>query len=168
MKTLAGITASLLLAGCVAWGQTGAGGTVNSQSTDPQQNQKMTGAMGTSNGQPNDVTPGSASSPNGGVQPDRTMTGSDSNGNYNQPLKASPQSTTGSTPPASQGASSAHGKRHKKHSKNGDMNHVGQTERTGTSGSGATASQTDMGATNPNPKTSSSASPNAGSPPPHQ
>lgn len=49
-----------ILLGCgVALAQEQSSGTVNSMSVDPQQNQKLSGSMGTETGQPNDVTPGS-------------------------------------------------------------------------------------------------------------
>jgi hypothetical protein len=88
MKAI-GIVSGLFLGSCMLLGQNALaqnpnGGTVNSMSTDPQQNQKMTGTMGTTTGQPNDVTPGSGAADALGNPTTRTMTGSDSNGNYHQ------------------------------------------------------------------------------------
>jgi hypothetical protein len=93
MKTGA-IMLGLLLGSCMAVAQNPSSGTVNSMSTDPEQNQKMTGSMGTTTGQPNDVTPGSDAATSLGNPTTRTMTGSDSNGTYNQTPAKSEQSST--------------------------------------------------------------------------
>ena len=48
-----------ILRGCgMALAQEQSSGTVNSMSVDPQQNQKLSGSMGTETGQPNDVSRG--------------------------------------------------------------------------------------------------------------
>lgn len=69
MKRLLTIACGTVLACCLFAGvllaQSG-GGTVNTVSDDPQQNQKLSGDMGTTTGQPNSVTPGSRNNPNGG------------------------------------------------------------------------------------------------------
>ncbi len=67
-------------------------GTVNSMSVDPTQNQKLTGTLATTTGQPNDVTPGSENMPNGLVPVTTNMKGSGSNGNMNQPVAGMPSS----------------------------------------------------------------------------
>jgi len=61
------LACGVILSATLAAAQNSNGGTVKSMSTDPQQNQKATGTMGTTTGQPNDVTPGSNANPNGGV-----------------------------------------------------------------------------------------------------
>jgi hypothetical protein len=89
-----GIVLGVLLASWMVVAQNPNGGTVNSMSTDPQQNQKMTGSMGTTTGQPNDVTPGSNAATTVGNPSDRTMTGSDSNGTYQQTPAKNGQNST--------------------------------------------------------------------------
>lgn len=93
MKTRA-IVLGLLLGGCMAVAQNPNSGTVNSMSSDPEQNQKMTGSMGTTTGQPNDVTPGSGAATALGNPQTRTMTGSDSNGTYHQTPAKNGRSST--------------------------------------------------------------------------
>jgi len=56
---LAAVLFSVLLGCGIMTAQEQSSGTVNSLSVDPQQNQKLSGSMGTETGQPNDVTPGS-------------------------------------------------------------------------------------------------------------
>ncbi len=55
---LAAILFSVLLGCGVLLAQEQSSGTVNTLSTDPQQNQKLSGSMGTETGQPNDVSRG--------------------------------------------------------------------------------------------------------------
>ncbi len=81
MRKVFVLGSGLLLSVALAGGQnSNNSGTVNSMSTDPQQNQKATGTMGTTTGQPNDVTPGSSQNYSGGVPSTSTMTGSGSDG----------------------------------------------------------------------------------------
>ena len=93
MKAI-GIMAAILLGSCLSLAQNPNSGTVNSMSTDPEQNQKMTGSMGTTTGQPNDVTPGSGAATALGNPTTRTTTGSDSNGSYHQTPAKNSQSST--------------------------------------------------------------------------
>lgn len=55
MKRMCGIALAAVLFGGIAVAQSG---TVNSISNDPEQNQKLSGSMGTTSGTANDVTPG--------------------------------------------------------------------------------------------------------------
>lgn len=55
---LAALLCSLLLGCGMVVAQEQSSGTVNSLSVDPQQNQKLSGSMGTETGQPNDVSRG--------------------------------------------------------------------------------------------------------------
>jgi hypothetical protein len=84
MKKLLIATGGLILGATLTSAQNGNSGTVNQMSTDPQQNQKATGTMGTTTGQPNDVSPETRNNPNGGVPSTTTMTGSGSNGDLRQ------------------------------------------------------------------------------------
>jgi len=59
MKLAAVLCSVLLGCGMALAQEQSSSGTVNSLSVDPQQNQKLSGSMGTTTGQPNDVTPGS-------------------------------------------------------------------------------------------------------------
>ena len=55
---LAAVVCFLVLGGGLVLAQEQGSGTVNSLSVDPQQNQKLSGSMGTETGQPNDVSRG--------------------------------------------------------------------------------------------------------------
>jgi hypothetical protein len=55
---LAAIMCSVVLGCGMAIAQEQSSGTVNTLSVDPQQNQKLSGSMGTETGQPNDVSRG--------------------------------------------------------------------------------------------------------------
>jgi hypothetical protein len=114
MKTVLAVACGLMLSAVMISAQSGNSGTVNQMSNDPQQNQKATGTMGTTTGQPNDITPGSKNSPNGGVPSTTTMTGSGSNGNTQQ------STTPGTSTTKSQ----------KKNSKTGNSNKAKSTAAT--------------------------------------
>ena len=93
MKLLINLLAALLLLAGMALAQAqSAGGTMNSLSTNPRQNQELTNSTGTESGQPSDAVPGSENQPNGLVPQTTNMVGSGSNGNMSQP-------TPGSKPP---------------------------------------------------------------------
>jgi hypothetical protein len=55
---LAAVLCTVVLGGGLVLAQEQSSGTVNSLSVDPQQNQKLSGSMGTETGQPNDVSRG--------------------------------------------------------------------------------------------------------------
>lgn len=68
MKRHAALAVGILFTVCACGSLVAAqsSGTVNPLSSDPQQNQKLSGNMGTTTGQPNSVTPGSRNNPDGG------------------------------------------------------------------------------------------------------
>ncbi len=88
MKTLVMIAATVLLAAGSALAQENSGGTINSLTVNPTENQELSGNVATTTGQPNDVTPKSVDMPNGLVPQTVNMTGSGSNGNMAQPVAA--------------------------------------------------------------------------------
>jgi len=81
---LAALLCTCLLGSAMAIAQDQTGGTVNSMSVDPQQNQKMTGSMGTTTGQPNDVTPHNDAATSLGNPGDQRTPRPNTNGNYAQ------------------------------------------------------------------------------------
>ncbi len=109
MKKMMAVVFAMLLGASMVAAQEQGQGTVNTMSNDPEQNQRRTGNMGTTTGQPNDVSPTQGHDATGVPMP-QTMTGSDSNGDLNQKgpgtskknsksqkkHKASTSSTTGS------------------------------------------------------------------------
>ena len=94
MKFVLSLLSTMLLLSCLAVTQSqSSGGTINSMTTDPRQNQELTNSTGTETGQPSDAVPGSEAQDNGLITPTTNMVGSGSNGNMSQP-------TPGSHPPA--------------------------------------------------------------------
>lgn len=88
MKTLLIMVATLLFAAGTVLAQENSGGTINSLTVNPTENQELSGNVATTTGQPNDVTPKSVDMPNGLVPQTVNMTGSGSNGNMAQPVAA--------------------------------------------------------------------------------
>ncbi|HUI83113.1 MAG TPA: hypothetical protein VL240_02770 [Candidatus Binatia bacterium] len=106
MKTLLALAAVVVLA-TVALAQD-SGGTVNTLSLNPRQNQELTGSTGTETGQPSDAVPGSENMPNGLVPVTTNMMGSGSNGNMDQTApRATPPAPASSAAPQKQSDSSA-------------------------------------------------------------
>jgi hypothetical protein len=60
------------------------GGTINTLSVNPRENQELTNSTGTETGRPSEAVPGSEKEPNGLVPVTSDMVGSGSNGNTNQ------------------------------------------------------------------------------------
>src|SRR4051812_22498702 len=92
MKFVLSFLSTMLLLSTIALAQSQSGGTINTLTTNPRQNQELTNSTGTETGQPSDAVPGSEDEPNGLVTPTTNMVGSGSNGNVSQ-------STPGPKPP---------------------------------------------------------------------
>ena len=94
MKFVLSFLSTMLLLSTLAVAQSqSSGGTINTMTMDPRQNQELTNSTGTETGQPSDAVPGSEAQDNGLITPTTNMVGSGSNGNVSQP-------TPGSHPPA--------------------------------------------------------------------
>ena len=94
MKFVLSFLSTMLLLSTLSLAQSqSSGGTINTMTTDPRQNQELTNSTGTETGQPSDAVPGSEAQDNGLITPTTNMVGSGSNGDVNQP-------TPGSHPPA--------------------------------------------------------------------
>ena len=94
------VLCSVLLGCGMAVAQEQSSGTVNSMSVDPQQNQKLSGSMGTETGQPNDVSRGADRNQQMGNPSNRQISGQPS-------TKASKnKQTRGGSPAANQNSAS--------------------------------------------------------------
>lgn len=104
MKLVA-ILFSVLLGCGMALPQEQSSGTVNTMSVDPQQNQKLSGSMGTETGQPNDVTRGEDRNQQVGNPSDRPISGQTSSGTAKNQTSNSKQ-VPGGSPSANQKSAS--------------------------------------------------------------
>jgi hypothetical protein len=116
---LAAILFSFLLGCGVALAQEQSSGTVNSLSVDPQQNQKLSGSMGTETGQPNDVSRGEDRHQQLGNPSNRPISGQPSRrSTSSKPLKQVP----GGSPSANQRSASTNSGKAPRRTDNSHLN----------------------------------------------
>jgi hypothetical protein len=111
---LAAILCSVLLGCGMALAQEQSSGTVNSLSVDPQQNQKLSGSMGTDTGQPNDVSRGADRNAQLGNPSNRPISGQASSGTSKS------TQTPGGSPSANQKSASTNSRKAPRRSDNSD------------------------------------------------
>lgn len=112
---LAALLCSILLGCGIVLAQEQSSGTVNSLSVDPQQNQKLSGSMGTETGQPNDVSRGADRNRDLGNPSNRPISGQVSSG----PANAKP-TPPGGSPSANQKSASTNSKKAPRQTDNSD------------------------------------------------
>src|SRR5579862_5937370 len=95
-----------VLLGCgVVLAQGQSSGTVNSPSVDPEQNQKLSGSMGTETGQPNDVSRGEDHSQQLGNPSNRPISGQSSTATSNASNAKTANAKSSNAKPATPGGS---------------------------------------------------------------
>ncbi len=116
---LAAILFSVLLGCGVALAQAQSSGTVNTLSVDPEQNQKLSGSMGTETGQPNDVSRGEDRHEQLGNPSNRPISGqTSSRSSSSKPSKQVP----GGSPSANQKSASTNSGKAPRRTDNSDSN----------------------------------------------
>ncbi len=133
---LAAVLFSVLLGCGMVLAQEQSSGTVNSLSVDPQQNQKLSGSMGTETGQPNDVSRGADRHQQLGNPSNRPISGQASSGTSN--TKSTSKTSTskasnsnkapGGSPASNQKSASTNSGKAPRRSDNSDSN-PGTTSR---------------------------------------
>lgn len=123
---LAALLCSLLLGCGMALAQEQSSGTVNSLSVDPQQNQKLSGSMGTETGQPNDVSRGEdrnqqLANPSNSPISGQASSGSSSS-SHSSATSASKQTVPGGKPSANQNSASTNSGNAPRRSDNDEAN----------------------------------------------
>lgn len=113
MKLLA-LLCSVLLGCGIALAQEQSSGTVNTMSVDPEQNQKLSGSMGTETGQPNDVSRGADRNAELGNPSNRPISGQTSSG------AAKSNQTPGGSPSANQKSASTNSRKAPRRTDNSD------------------------------------------------
>jgi hypothetical protein len=119
---LAVLLCSVVLGCGVVLAQEQSSGTVNTLSVDPQQNQKLSGSMGTETGQPNDVSRGADRNAQVGNPSNRPI------GGQSGSTTAKNKQTPGGSPSSNQKSASTNSRKAPRRTDNSDAN-AGQSSR---------------------------------------